>query len=195
MLGKKTWVVGSSPATRNNTLMRRWLYLLPVLVFVLMAAAFYVGLGIDNNVLPSALINEPAPQFDLPPLPGRTNGFSTADLRGHVSLVNTFASWCGPCRMEHPVLNQLAQTKQVPIYGINYKDTGDAALSWIAALGDPYTRIGADDGKVGIEWGVYGVPETFVVDADGRIRYKHVGPLSEDDVKDKILPLVAKLQK
>jgi cytochrome c biogenesis protein CcmG, thiol:disulfide interchange protein DsbE len=176
-------------------LMRRWLYILPVVVFGLMAAAFYVGLGIDANVLPSALINEEAPQFSLPPLPGRQNGFATADLQGHVSLVNTFASWCGPCRMEHPVLNELAKTKQVPIYGINYKDTGDAALSWIAALGDPYARIGADDGKVGLEWGVYGVPETFVIDATGRIRYKHVGPLSQDDVKTKILPLVAKLQK
>jgi len=113
--------------------MRRWLYVLPVIVFGLMAAGFYVGLGIDNNVLPSALINEPAPQFDLPPLPGRDKGFRTADLQGHVSLVNTFASWCAPCRMEHPVLNALAKTKRVPIYGINYKDKGDAALSWITA--------------------------------------------------------------
>ena len=175
--------------------MRRWLYLLPVVVFGLMAAGFYVGLGIDNNVLPSALINEAAPLFDLPPLPGHDKGFSTADLQGHVSLVNTFASWCGPCRMEHPVLNALAKTKRVPIYGINYKDKSDAALSWIAALGDPYAQIGADDGQVGIEWGVYGVPETFVVDKTGHIRYKHVGPLSEADIDQKIMPLVARLQK
>ena len=174
--------------------MRRLLFILPVVVFGLMAAGFYVGLGIDNNVLPSALINEEAPGFDLPPLPGRDKGFSNADLQGHVSLVNTFASWCGPCRLEHPVLNTLAATKQVPIYGINYKDKGDAALAWINALGDPYTRIGADSGRVGIDWGVYGVPETFVVDKTGHIRYKHVGPLSEDDVKKTILPLVAKLQ-
>jgi cytochrome c biogenesis protein CcmG/thiol:disulfide interchange protein DsbE len=175
--------------------MCRWLYLLPVAVFALMAAGFYVGLGIDNNVLPSALINEEAPRFDLPPLPGRDKGFSSADLQGHVSLVNTFASWCGPCRMEHPVLNALAKMKRVPIYGINYKDAGDAALSWIAALGDPYAGIGADDGKVGIEWGVYGVPETFVIDTTGHIRYKHVGPLSQADIDKTILPLVAKLQK
>ena len=173
--------------------MRRWLYVLPVVVFALMAAAFYRGLGIDTNVLPSALINEPAPQFNLPPLPGHDHGFSTADLKGHVSLVNTFASWCGPCRMEHPVLNALAKTKQVPIYGINYKDTGDAALSWIAALGDPYTRIGADDGRVGIDWGVYGVPETFIVDKSGRIRYKHVGPLTQAVIDKQILPLIARL--
>ena len=175
--------------------MRRWFYLLPIVVFALMAVGFYVGLGIDNNVLPSALINEEAPTFDLPPLPGRDQGFSNADLQGHVSLVNTFASWCGPCRMEHPVLNTLAATKRVPIYGINYKDTGDAALAWIAALGDPYTRIGADSGRVGIDWGVYGVPETFIVDKTGHIRYKHVGPLSQADLKNTILPLVTKLQK
>src|SRR5580693_5960062 len=137
--------------------MRRWLYLLPVILFALVAAGFYFGLDIDPNVLPSALIDEKAPQFALPALPGRDSGFSTADLQGHVSLVNTFASWCGPCRMEHPVLNALAKTKRVPIYGINYKDTGEAADDWIAALGDPYTQIGMDGGRVGIDWGVYGV--------------------------------------
>jgi cytochrome c biogenesis protein CcmG, thiol:disulfide interchange protein DsbE len=175
--------------------MRRWLYLIPVVVFALMAAALYVALGRDANVLPSALIDEEAPQFELPPLPGRDKGFSTADLKGHVSLVNTFASWCGPCRQEHPVLNALAARKRVAIYGINYKDTGDAALSWIAALGDPYTRIGADSGRVGIDWGVYGVPETFVIDKTGHIRYKHVGPLSQTDIDKTILPLVATLEK
>ena len=175
--------------------MRRWLYLLPVVVFGLMAGGFYVGLGIDSNVLPSALIDEEAPRFDLPPLPGHDKGFSSADLQGHVSLVNAFASWCGPCRMEHPVLNALAQTKRVAIYGIDYKDQSDAALDWIAALGDPYTGIGADNGQVGIDWGVYGVPETFIVDRTGHIRYKHVGPLSEDDIKNTILPLVARLEK
>jgi cytochrome c biogenesis protein CcmG/thiol:disulfide interchange protein DsbE len=175
--------------------MRRWLYLLPIVVFGLMAAGFYFGLDIDSNVLPSALINEEAPQFNLPALPGRDKGFSTADLQGHVSLVNTFASWCAPCRMEHPVLNALAATKRVPIYGINYKDTGDAANNWIATLGDPYTGIGADSGRVGIDWGVYGVPETFIIDKTGHIRYKHVGPLSQADIEKTILPLVAQLQK
>ncbi len=176
--------------------MRRWLYLIPVAVFALMAAGFYVGLGRDSNVLPSALIDEEAPQFDLPPLPERDKGFSTADLNGHVSLVNFFASWCVPCRLEHPVLNALAARKRVAIYGINYKDTGDAALSWIAALGaDPYTQIGADSGRVGIDWGVYGVPETFVIDKTGHIRYKHVGPLTQGDIDKTILPLVARLEK
>ncbi|HTZ36147.1 MAG TPA: DsbE family thiol:disulfide interchange protein, partial [Stellaceae bacterium] len=168
---------------------------LPVVVFALMAAAFYVGLGIDTNVLPSALINEEAPRFDLPPLPGHDKGFSTADLEGHVSLVNAFASWCAPCRMEHPVLNALAKTGRVPIYGIDYKDAGEAARNWIDALGDPYTGIGMDSGRVGIDWGVYGVPETFLIDRAGRIRYKHVGPLSQADIDKTILPLVARLQK
>jgi cytochrome c biogenesis protein CcmG, thiol:disulfide interchange protein DsbE len=174
---------------------RRWLFILPVAGFALMATGFYIGLGIDQTVLPSALIDEPAPKFELPPLPGAEQGFSSADLQGHVSLVNTFASWCVPCRMEHPVLNTLAQTKRVPIYGIDYKDKGEAGADWIKTLGNPYTKVGADTGRVGIDWGVYGVPETFVVDRAGRIRYKHVGPLTEEDIQRTILPLVAKLDK
>jgi cytochrome c biogenesis protein CcmG, thiol:disulfide interchange protein DsbE len=173
---------------------RHWVFVLPVLIFALLALGFYIGLGIDATVLPSALIDEPAPEFDLPPLPGHEPGFSTADLRGHVSLVNTFASWCAPCRAEHAVLNALAASKRVPIYGIDYKDKEETALAWIATLGNPYTRIGADSGRVGIDWGIYGVPETFVVDRAGRIRYKHVGPLTQRDVERKILPLVAKLE-
>ena len=174
---------------------RRLLYLLPVVLFGLMTAGFYVGLGIDSNVLPSPLIDEPAPQFALPPLPGEASGFSSADLQGHVSLVNTFASWCLPCREEHPVLNALASTKQVPIYGIDYKDKQEAGAAWLKTLGNPYTRVGADTGRVGIDWGVYGVPETFLVDRAGRVRYKHVGPLTEEEINTKILPLVAKLEK
>ena len=174
---------------------RGWIFLLPAAVFALLAAGVYAGLGIDPSVLPSPLIDQPAPRFALPPLEGGEPGFSSADLAGHVSLVNTFASWCTPCRAEHPVLQALAATKRVAIYGINYKDKGDAALSWIAALGNPYTRIGADDGRVGIDWGVYGVPETFVVDRAGRIRYKHVGPLTQADLDRTILPLVATLEK
>ena len=174
---------------------RGLLYLLPAVVFAGLAAGFYVGLGIDSTVLPSALIDEPVPRFELPSLPGHEPGFSSADLAGHVSLVNTFASWCTPCRAEHPVLQALAATKRVPIYGIDYKDKQDAALAWIAALGNPYTRIGADDGRVGIDWGVYGVPETFVVDRAGRIRYKHVGPLTQADLDRTILPLVAQFEK
>jgi len=174
---------------------RGWIFLIPAAVFALLAVGFYAGLGIDPNVLPSPLIDQPAPRFALPPLQGDAQGFSSADLTGHVSLVNTFASWCAPCRAEHPVLNALAQTKRVPIYGIDYKDKEDLALAWIAELGNPYTRIGADDGRVGIDWGVYGVPETFIVDRDGRIRYKHVGPLTQADIERTILPLLARLER
>ena len=174
---------------------RGLVYLLPAALFAVLAVAFYRGLGIDTMLLPSPLIDKPAPEFALPPLTAGQPGFASADLAGHVSLVNTFASWCTPCRQEHPVLNALAQTKRVPIYGINYKDKPDAALSWMGEFGDPYTKIGADDGRVGIAWGVYGVPETFVVDRSGRIRYKHVGPLTEADVNRTILPLIAKLEK
>src|ERR1700733_4328171 len=115
---------GGNPAQggRQNALLGRRRFFFLFVVFGLMAAGFYYGLGIDSNVLPSPLIDEEAPQFDLPPLPGHDKGFSTADLKGHVSLVNAFASWCAPCRMEHPVLNALAQMKRVPIYGIDYKD-------------------------------------------------------------------------
>jgi len=177
-------------------MMRRgWIFLLPVALFTVLAAGFYAGIGSDSAVLPSPLIDRPAPRFALPPLAGSEHGFSSADLEGKVSLVNIFASWCGPCRTEHPVLNALAQSKRLPIYGINYKDKPAAARAWIAELGNPYARIGVDDGRVAIEWGVYGVPETFVVDRAGRIRYKHVGPLTQADVEQTILPLVASLEK
>jgi cytochrome c biogenesis protein CcmG/thiol:disulfide interchange protein DsbE len=174
---------------------RGLIFVLPLAVFVLLAAGFYVGLGIDSNVLPSPLIDQPAPDFALPPLPGEEHGFSSADLQGHVSLVNVFASWCAPCRVEHPVLNALARSKRVAIFGIDYKDKHDAAVAWIAEVGNPYARIGADDGRVGIDWGVYGVPETFIVDKGGRIRYKHVGPLAAADVARNILPLVERLER
>ncbi|HEX2151836.1 MAG TPA: DsbE family thiol:disulfide interchange protein, partial [Stellaceae bacterium] len=141
-------------------MMRRgWMYLLPAALFALLALVFYSRLGTDTTVLPSALIDKPAPDFALPPLAGSSEaGFSSADLAGKVSLVNIFASWCVPCRAEHPVLNALSQSKRVLIYGINYKDKPNAARAFLAELGNPYTRIGADDGRVGIEWGVYGVP-------------------------------------
>jgi cytochrome c biogenesis protein CcmG, thiol:disulfide interchange protein DsbE len=173
---------------------RSWMYLLPVALFALLAIGFYRHLGTDTTVLPSALIDKLAPDFSLPPLAGDGAGFSSADLTGKVSLVNIFASWCVPCRAEHPVLNALSQSKRVAIYGINYKDKPEAARAWLAELGNPYLRIGADDGRVGIEWGVYGVPETFVVDRQARIRYKHVGPLTRDGLERKILPLIAKLE-
>jgi cytochrome c biogenesis protein CcmG/thiol:disulfide interchange protein DsbE len=174
---------------------RRWPYLLPAGLFVLLAAGFYVGLGRDTNTLPSPLIDQPAPPFALPALIEGHPGVSSADLQGRVSVVNAFASWCAPCREEHAALAALAKSAGAPVYGIDYKDKPDAARAWLATLGNPYAAIGADDGRVGIAWGIYGVPETFVVDRSGRIRYKHVGPLTEADIEGEVLPLIARLDK
>jgi len=175
--------------------MRGWIYLLPATAFGLLATGFYLGLERDPNLLPSALIDHPAPQFSLPPLAASAAGFSTQDLMGHVSIVNMFASWCVPCREEHAVLNDFARRGKVPIYGIDYKDERADAEAWIGRLGNPYARIGVDAGRVAIDWGVYGVPETFVVDRHGRIRYKHVGPLTREDVDETLLPLIARLER
>lgn len=174
---------------------RRWLFLAPCALFLALLAGFYGGLGRDTNALPSPLLDKAAPQFSLPPLAEGQPGFSSADLKGHVSLVNAFASWCAPCREEHPALEALARSGRVAIFGIDYKDKPAAARAWIDALGNPYRRIGADDGRVAIDWGVYGVPETFLVDAAGRVRYKHVGPLTAADIDKTILPLVARLSR
>jgi cytochrome c biogenesis protein CcmG, thiol:disulfide interchange protein DsbE len=174
---------------------RRWMFVLPGVVFILLIAGFYVGLQVHSDALPSPLIDRPAPQFALPPLIQGQPGFSTADLEGHISLVNAFASWCAPCRDEAPALARLARGGRLALYGIDYKDRPAAAQAWLRSLGDPYTRIGADDGKVAIDWGIYGVPESFLVDRQGRIRYKQVGPLSDADITQTILPLVARLER
>ncbi len=175
----------------------RLLYLIPVAVFLTVAAALGWGLSRDASVLPSALIGKPAPDFSLPPIPGRDErGFSRADLGGRPMLVNVWASWCVPCRAEHPVLTRLAEEEGVIVNGLNYKDKPEDAMAFLTGLGDPFTYIGQDlDGRVAIEWGVYGVPETFVVDAQGIIRYKFVGPMTWQDVERKILPLIRELER
>jgi cytochrome c biogenesis protein CcmG/thiol:disulfide interchange protein DsbE len=174
--------------------LRRLLFLLPVLIFIGVGIGLAVGLTRDPSTLPSALIDKPVPTFELPPIAGRDGpGFSSADLAGRVSLVNVFASWCVPCRVEHPLLMALAD-EGVAIYGIDYKDPADKAAGWLAELGDPYRAIGADqDGRVAVDWGVYGVPETFVIDRDGRIRHRHVGPLQPRDIEETIKPLLEHL--
>jgi len=177
--------------------MRKALFAAPLLLFLGVALWIAVPLlrGDDPRVLPSALIDRPAPEFDLPPLPGRGEGFSRGDLGGAPVLVNVFASWCVPCLAEHPVLTRLAREQGVTVHGINYRDDPADALAWLARHGDIYDRIGADpEGRVAIDWGVYGVPETFVVDTEGRIRYRHPGPLTPDLVEREILPLLADLQ-
>ena len=174
-------------------------YVLPVAAFVGLAAVFgfylyQIGAGGKNiRDVPSALIDKSAPEFDLPPIVGRNDGFATSDLAGKVSLVNVFASWCGPCRAEHPTLMRLAR-EGIPIYAINYKDKPEDALRFLADLGNPYTRIGADlTGRASIDWGVYGYPETFVIDRTGRIRYKHIGPIMAHDLETTIRPILESL--
>lgn len=173
----------------------RYVFVIPVLAFAGMAVAFAIGLTLDPSKVPSVLIGKPVPDFQLPPVQGRTEGLSGDDLKGEVSLVNVFASWCVECRVEHPLLMRLAAEGDIPIHGLNYKDKPDDAANWLDTLGDPYTRTGADrDGRVAIEWGVYGVPETFVVDRTGTIAYKHIGALSPETLEQTILPLVEKLR-
>jgi cytochrome c biogenesis protein CcmG/thiol:disulfide interchange protein DsbE len=174
----------------------RLVFLLPILVFLGLAVVLGVGLFLDPREVPSPLIGKPVPEFSLPPVRGRTLGLSSADLKGEVSLVNVFASWCVACREEHPLLMQLKQQGLVPIHGLNYKDAPKDAAEWLDALGDPYTRTGADiNGRVGIDWGVYGVPETFVIDRNGRIAYKHIGPMTPRDWDEEIAPLIERLRR
>lgn len=169
--------------------------LVPLAVFLVAGVFLAIGLTLNPREVPSPLINKPVPEFALPPVQGRTLGLSSADLNGEVSLVNVFASWCVACRAEHPLLMELKQKGAVPIHGLNYKDKPDDAEKWLAELGDPYLRTGADiNGRVGIDWGVYGVPETFVIDRQGRIAYKQIGPLSPAVLEKTILPLIRKLQ-
>jgi cytochrome c biogenesis protein CcmG, thiol:disulfide interchange protein DsbE len=151
--------------------------------------------GKTPAVIPSALIGRPVPEFNLPPVQGRELGLSSADLKGEVSLVNVFASWCTACRDEHPVFMELRRANAVPIHGINYKDRPSDAERWLNTLGDPYTRTGVDrNGRVAIDWGVYGVPETFVIDAEGRIALKLVGAVTPEVYRETIRPLIEKLR-
>lgn len=179
------------PATR-----RRLLLALPATGFVALAVVFAIGLSRDPNKLPSTLIGKKVLEFDLPPVKGRTLGLSSRNLLGEVSLVNVFASWCVACRAEHPIFMRLASRKLVPLHGLNYKDAPDDAAQWLNTMGDPYTRTGADlNGRVAIDWGVYGVPETFVVSKDGIIAYKHIGAVTEQALNDTIFPIIERLRK
>ena len=175
--------------------MRRLIYLLPIAAFTALAGYFVVSLSRDPSVLPSAMINQPAPAFTLAGLQGQP-GLARDEFRGQVVLINFFASWCVPCRAEHPLLMRLAAELKAPVYGIDYKDKPEDAARFLSELGNPYGRIGADrDGRVGIDFGVYGVPETYVIDKSGRIRLRHVGPLTPADVTRELAPLVKELQK
>jgi len=195
----------TSPKTPDATTDKRRfpvLVLLPLVVFAALAALFLfqLTLGGDPQKIPSALINKPAPGFDLPAVEGlledgqQVPGFTHADLTGKVSVVNVFASWCVPCRQEHPLLEDLTRIDGLQMIGINYKDKPENVRRFLGSLGNPYDRIGADAaGRTAIEWGVYGVPETFIVDARGMIRYKFIGPLSPTSYRDVFLPELEKV--
>ena len=172
-------------------------YLIPLGIFIVLVVFLAIGLRLgDPHELPSALINKPAPTFHLPQLKAPEKQFSSEDMRGKVWLLNVWASWCFECQREHPHLFEYAQSGVVPIYGLNYKDKREDALAWLGELGDPYLLSAVDlDGRVGMDYGVYGAPETYVIDKSGTIRYKHVGPLMPEVWSEKILPLVEELNR
>jgi cytochrome c biogenesis protein CcmG, thiol:disulfide interchange protein DsbE len=168
--------------------------LIPLAVFVVMAAFLAVGLKLDPREVPSPLIDKPAPAFTLPRLDAPDKTLSPADLKGQVWLFNVWASWCVSCRQEHPLLVELSRTGEVPIYGLDYKDDIGAAHDWLDRMGNPYLASVVDaDGRVGIDYGVYGVPETYLIDKEGTIRYKQIGPLTPAVIEKKILPMVREL--
>ena len=175
---------------------RRLLFLLPLLLFLALSAVFLMQLFSckDTSLVPSALIGRSAPQTDLPPLEGMNlPGLSSDAFSGRVTLVNVWGSWCLPCRQEHPLLMQLATDKRVVIAGLNYKDKPENARRFLGDLGNPYDAIGVDqNGRAAIDWGVYGVPETFLVGPDGTIRYKHVGPFTPESIRESLMPEIEK---
>ena len=176
--------------------MRSLKYLVPIALFALLSVFLLVGLWKDPREIPSPLIGKPAPAFSLPELRQPERTWSPQSMAGRVWLLNVFASWCVPCLVEHPVLLQLSRDKVLPIVGFNYKDEPGAASGWLAKHGDPYAIVVADrSGSVAFDYGVYGVPETFLVDRSGTIRFKHVGPLTPEVVQGKLLPLVRELSR
>ncbi len=171
-------------------------FLLPLGIFIGLVVLLAVGLKLDPRLVPSPYIDKPAPALDLPRLKGEDGDITVRDLLGKVTLVNVWASWCLACREEHEVLLRLAKDGDIKLLGFNYKDRREDALKWLNTLGDPYGDIVFDaDGKAGIDWGVYGVPESFLIDKQGIVRYKHVGPLSWEDVEKTLRPLACELEK
>lgn len=171
-------------------------YLIPLVLFLALVAFLAIGLGRDPREVPSPLINKSAPAFRLVELKDPSRSFSSEEMRGKVWLLNVWASWCVACRDEHPMLLELARRNAIPIYGLNYKDKPTDAISWLNELGDPYVLSVSDlDGRVGIDYGVYGAPETFLIDRNGIIRFKHIGPITPDVWNKRMVPLVAELNK
>lgn len=170
--------------------------LIPLLVFVVLVIFLAIGLTRDPREIPSPLIDKPAPAFTAPVLNGSGMQFSNKDMLGKVWLLNTWASWCVACRQEHPLMMELSKAKILPIIGLDYKDKDELGMQWIERYGNPYDVSMADrDGRIGMDFGVYGVPESFLIDKAGIIRYKQIGPFTETDINNKLLPLVKELQK
>ena len=187
--------LSSRASAANGRRTGRLRFLAPMAVLVALLVTFGWALNRDPSTIPSALIGQQVPQFALVAVKGRALGLSRSDLIGEVSLVNVFASWCVACREEHPVFMRITNESLVPIHGLNYKDRPDDAVKWLNTTGDPYTRTGADlNGRVAIDWGVYGVPETFVIAKDGHIAHKHIGAVTPKDLEETILPLIRRLR-
>ena len=177
--------------------MRRLSYFLPLVVLAVLAVYFSLGLGRNPNSLPSVLINMKVPEFDLGAIKGSDHGFSSTDLKGKVSLVNIFGSWCVSCRIEHPFLMDLKEKGVIPVYGIDWREVDeDAGPNWLKKFGDPYTLVGNDPKSRGaIAFGVTGAPETFFIDKQGVIRYKHMGPITDQNWHDTLFPIVQELRR
>jgi cytochrome c biogenesis protein CcmG/thiol:disulfide interchange protein DsbE len=174
--------------------MKRFLW--PLGIFLLLVGFLAVGLKLDPREVPSPLVGKPAPAFDLPVLQQPNKRFAPADMRGKVWLLNVWASWCESCRDEHPLLVEMSKKGVLPILGLNYKDQDEAAQRWLKQFGNPYQLSAVDaDGRIGIDYGVYGVPETYLIDAEGVIRYKQIGAITPAILEQKILPLAAALKK
>ena len=180
----------------SHELMRRAPFVIPLVLFVVLVGYFWIGLGQDPHEVPSPLINHPVAEFALAPLEGREQGFNSGDLKGQVSLVNVFGSWCVACRIEHPFLTQLSRQGIVPIYGIDWREKNrQAGPAWLKQYGDPYMLVGDDpESRAAIAFGVTGAPETFIVDASGVIRYKQVGPITSEVWEETLWPIVRQLQ-
>jgi len=170
-------------------------YLVPFIVFVGLVLLFVFGLYNDPKLVPSPFIDKPLPTFELPGLQDPATSLSSGIMKGEVVLLNVWATWCIPCRQEHPLLVDLSRSADIKIYGLNYKDVRTDALAWLEKLGNPYQQVFVDEsGNTGIDLGVYGVPETFILDAQGIVRYKHIGPLTADSIRTVILPVINELK-
>jgi cytochrome c biogenesis protein CcmG/thiol:disulfide interchange protein DsbE len=171
-------------------------FLIPLLLFIVLVVFLAVGLNRDPHEVPSPLINKPAPAFEVPQLLDPQKTFSPASMKGQVWILNVWASWCVACREEHPVLVELAKSQVAPVIGLDYKDKREEALEMLSKQGNPFVLSAFDaNGRVGIDYGVYGVPETYLIDRNGIIRFKHIGPLTKDIVNQKIYPLISELKK